>query len=41
MARVADHELKREEVAEAVQRVIARHGIDAATIREIAREAGC
>ena len=41
MARVADHKLKREEVAEAVQRVIAGHGIDAATVREIAREAGC
>ena len=41
MTRVADHDLKREEVAQAVQRVIATQGIDAATIREIARAARC
>jgi len=40
MPKVVDHDLRREEVAEATWRVIAEHGVEGATLREIAREAG-
>lgn len=39
MPKVVDHDLRREEIAEAAWRVIARHGLHAATVREIASEA--
>lgn len=39
MPKVVDHDLRREEVAEAAWRVIAGHGLHAATVREIASEA--
>jgi AcrR family transcriptional regulator len=35
-----DHEERRREIGEAVWRAVARRGIDAATVREIAEEAG-
>lgn len=41
MPKIVDHDSTRAEVAEAAQRVIARVGIAAATLREIADEAGC
>jgi AcrR family transcriptional regulator len=41
MPKIVDHEAIREKVAEAMWRVIAREGIEAATIREIAKEAHC
>lgn len=41
MPKLVHHELRRKEVAEAAWRVIAKRGIDAATVREIASEAGC
>ena len=40
MPKVVNHDARREEVAEATWRVIAAHGVDGATLREIAREAG-
>ena len=40
MPKVVNHDARREEVAEATWRVIAKHGVDGATLREIAREAG-
>ena len=40
MPKVVHHESRRVEVAEAAWRVIARDGIDAATVRDIANEAG-
>jgi len=40
MPKLVDHDLRREEVAEAAWRVIGRDGIEGATLREIAREAG-
>jgi AcrR family transcriptional regulator len=40
MPKIVDHEQRRREILEATWRVIARQGIDAATIREIAKEAG-
>ena len=40
MPRVVDHEERREAIAEATWRVIARAGPDGANMREIAREAG-
>lgn len=40
MPRVVDHEERRREIGEAVWRAIARQGIEAATVREIASEAG-
>jgi len=41
MPRVVDHELKRNDVAEATWRVIEKQGLHAATVRAIAEEAGC
>lgn len=40
MPKIVDHAARREEVAEATWRVIAREGIEAATIKEIAKETG-
>lgn len=40
MPKIVDHEKRREEVLEATWRVVARAGIEGATIREIAREVG-
>jgi AcrR family transcriptional regulator len=40
MPKIVDHDQRRREILEATWRVIARQGIEAATIREIAREAG-
>jgi AcrR family transcriptional regulator len=40
MPKYVDHELQRQEVAEIVARLIARAGIDAVTVRAVAREAG-
>ena len=40
MPKIVDHEQRRREILEATWRVIAQQGIEAATIREIAREAG-
>lgn len=40
MPRVVDHEERRREIAGAVWRTVARRGIEAATVREIADEAG-
>jgi AcrR family transcriptional regulator len=39
--KVVDRKLRREEVLAATSRVIAAHGLDAATMRRIAEEAGC
>jgi AcrR family transcriptional regulator len=41
MPKIVDYDSKREEVAEATWRVIAKRGIDNTTIREIAKEAQC
>ena len=41
MPRLADHDKRREEVAEAVWTIIGRVGVEKATLREIAREANC
>jgi len=41
MPRKNDRALRREDLAKAAFRVIARHGITGATAREVAREAGC
>ena len=40
MPKIVDHEQRRREILEATWRVIDKQGIEAATIREIAREAG-
>ncbi|PRY67272.1 TetR family transcriptional regulator [Glaciihabitans tibetensis] len=40
MPKIVDHDQRRREILQATWRVIANQGIDAATIREIAREAG-
>lgn len=40
MPKIVDHEARREEVAEATWRVIAREGIEATTIKAIAKETG-
>ncbi|GGL17424.1 HTH-type transcriptional regulator PksA [Sphaerisporangium melleum] len=40
MPKIVDHEERREEVVDAARRVILREGIDAATTRAIAKEAG-
>jgi len=40
MPKIVDHEQRRRDILEATWRVIAQKGIEAATIREIAREAG-
>ena len=39
--KIVDHELRREEIVDAVWRLIARDGIASATTRSIAAEAGC
>ena len=41
MPKIVDHEARREEIVDAVWRVISRDGIAAATTRAIAEEAGC
>ena len=41
MPKLVDHDSMREKVAEAVWRVLAKKGIDSATIRVIAKEARC
>src|SRR4051812_3395056 len=41
MPKKADHDARRREIVEALWRITARGGLDAATIREIAAEAGC
>lgn len=41
MPKIVDHECRREEVARATWQVIAKRGIEAATMREIAKEARC
>lgn len=40
MPKIVDHEQRRREILEATWRVIAAQGIEAATVREIARETG-
>jgi AcrR family transcriptional regulator len=40
MPRLVDHEVRRAEIIDATWRLIARRGIDATTMREIAREMG-
>lgn len=40
MPKIVDHDARREEVAEATWRVIARQGIEATTVKEIAKETG-
>ena len=40
MPKVVDHESRRREIAEAVWRTVERRGLEAATVREIAAEAG-
>lgn len=40
MSKIVDHAGRREEIVEAARRIILREGIEAATIRAIAREAG-
>jgi AcrR family transcriptional regulator len=41
MPKIVDHDARREEIVDAVWRVISRDGIASATTRNIAREAGC
>ncbi len=41
MPKIVDPEARREEIAEAAARLIARHGVEAATMRQVAAEAGC
>ncbi|WP_062519170.1 TetR/AcrR family transcriptional regulator [Demequina silvatica] len=41
MPKIVDHDQRRREILEAAWRVIAEQGIGAATVREIANEAGC
>ncbi|MEV6873402.1 TetR family transcriptional regulator C-terminal domain-containing protein [Amycolatopsis sp. NPDC051128] len=40
MARPADHEQRRRQIAEAVWRLAARHGLESVTLRQVATEAG-
>lgn len=40
MPKVVDHDARRVELIEATWRIIARHGMDGATLREVAAEAG-
>jgi AcrR family transcriptional regulator len=40
MPKIVDHEQRRRELAEAVWRVIHRHGVDGASVRTVAQEAG-
>ncbi len=41
MPKIVDHDARRAELLAAVSRVVRRRGLEGATIREIAREAGC
>jgi TetR/AcrR family transcriptional repressor of bet genes len=41
MPKLVDHQERREEIADAVCTVVAREGLEGATVREIARTAGC
>jgi AcrR family transcriptional regulator len=41
MPKIVDHDARREEIVDAVWRVISRDGIASATTRNIAQEAGC
>ena len=41
MPKVVDHDQRRRELLEATAAVIAAEGIEAATVRRIAREVGC
>ena len=41
MPKIVDHDLRREQVLDALWRVVRRDGLEGATIRAIAREAGC
>lgn len=41
MPKHVDHELRREELAAAVWRLVMREGIEAASVRRVAAEAGC
>ncbi|MDA0704925.1 MAG: TetR/AcrR family transcriptional regulator [Proteobacteria bacterium] len=40
MPKIVDHEQRREEIAKAVLRVVAREGVGGVTVRDVAREAG-
>ncbi len=40
MPKIVDHERRRAEIVQTTWRVIARHGLDGATMREVAAEAG-
>ncbi|GER23154.1 HTH-type transcriptional regulator PksA [Zafaria cholistanensis] len=40
MPKIVDHERRREEIVETTWRIIARYGLDAATLRDVAAEAG-
>ena len=40
MPKIVDHETRREEIAEALWRVVRRDGVRAASVRTIAAEAG-
>ena len=41
MPKIVHHDERRAAIARAAWRTIARHGVDASTVRSIAREAGC
>src|SRR4051794_40262713 len=41
MPKKVDHDVRRREIVDALWRITARGGLEAATIREIAAEAGC
>lgn len=41
MPRIVDHEARREELTEALWRVVSRDGVEAASVRAVAAEAGC
>jgi len=41
MPKIVQHDERRAAIARAAWRTIARHGVDASTVRAIAREAGC
>ena len=40
MPKIVDHERRRAEIVQTTWRVIARRGLDGATLREVAAEAG-
>lgn len=41
MPKLVDHDSRRDEIAQAAGRVLAVHGLEALTLRDIAREDGC